>query len=125
MKYDVLNSEDPKAYRRAQTAASRANNPVQYLLNQAKYRAKKEGLEFSITLDELVIPDICPIFGIPLFFTPGRRSDNSFSLDRKDNSKGYTKDNTRVISWKGNQYKGDMSIEEVKSLLKYMEGISH
>lgn len=38
-------------------------------------------------------------------------------------SEGYTKDNTRVISWKANQYKGNMTVEEVESLLKYMKGI--
>ena len=70
----------------------------------------------------MVIPEICPVFNIPLFFTPGKRTYNSFSIDRRDNSKGYTKENVRVISWKANMYKGDLTIEEVENLLRYMKG---
>lgn len=59
---------------------------------------------------------------IPLFFSPGRRTYNSFSLDRKDNSKGYTKDNTRVISWLANGRKGDLSVKQIERLHRYVKG---
>jgi hypothetical protein len=122
LKYTVKHSEQPKEYKRQQTAESRRQNPIRYLLNQVRYRCRKTGQEFSITQKDLEVPSVCPVFNIPLFFTPGRRSKNSFSLDRKDNSKGYTKANTRVISFWANQMKGDMTIEQVEALLKYMKG---
>jgi hypothetical protein len=101
----------------------RKQNPLKYLINQARYRAKKKGEEFSIRLEDLEVPTHCPVFGIPLFFCEGKRSKNSFSLDRLDNSRGYVKDNVRIISFWANQMKGDMSIEQVEALLKYMKGI--
>lgn len=122
MKYGVSHKDDPDEYRTRQSQALRRLHPVRYLLRQAKHRAKSKGLEFNVEFEDIVIPDVCPVFGIPLFFSPGRRTANSYSLDRWDNTKGYTKENTRVISWKANQYKGDLSIDEVKNLLAYMTG---
>lgn len=100
----------------------RAENPFRAMLNVARYRAKKRGLDFDLTQEDLEIPTHCPVFGIELAYSPGRRSKHSFSLDRRDNNKGYTKDNVRVISFWANQMKGDMTIEQVESLLKYMKG---
>ena len=102
--------------------SSRCRNPTRYLFNQAKYRAKIRGQEFSISFEDLEFPELCPVFGFKLETTQGRRKDNSYSIDRLDNSKGYTKDNTRVISWKANQYKGNLTIQEVEQLLNYMKG---
>lgn len=118
-RYDKTYREDPKAYWRQH----RSNNPVSYLLNQARYRAKKIGLEFDIELSELEVPERCPVFDIPLFYSPGKRTPNSYSLDRWDNTKGYVRGNVRIISWKANQYKGDLTIKEVERLLNYMKGI--
>lgn len=87
----------------------------------AKYRARIAGLDFDIVKDELELPEFCPVFGIKLEWTPGVRSDNSFSLDRRDNTEGYTKENTRVISWKANRLKRVMSLQEIESLYNYMK----
>ena len=100
----------------------REQNPIRYLLNQARYRAKKKGEEFTVVEDDLEVPTECPVFGIPLFFTRGGRTKNSFSLDRIDNSKGYVKGDVRIISFWANQMKGDMTLEQVESLYKYMKG---
>lgn len=125
MKYHIQHKENPKEYRRRQSASLRERHPIKYLFAQAKHRAKKRGLPFTITLEELDIPTHCPVFGIPLFFSEGRRTANSYSIDRWDNTKGYVKGNVKIISWKANQYKGDMTVDEVSSLLNYMKGISH
>lgn len=122
MKYSVRHKDQPTEYKRLQSAERRRKDPVRYLLNQARYRAKKRGEEFSVSLEDLEIPETCPVFGIPLFFTPGGRSKNSFSLDRIDNSRGYVRGNVRVISFWANQMKGDMTVDQVHSLLRYMEG---
>lgn len=122
LKYGVDHREDLAEYRKRQSAARRQKDPVRYLLNQCRYRSKKLGIAFDIEKDDLVIPDVCPVFNIPLFFTPGRRTHNSFSLDRWDNTKGYVKGNVHVISWKANMYKGDLTLEEVERLYNYMKG---
>jgi len=86
MKYTVTHKENPEEYRRQQCKNYRASDPIRYLYNQAKYRAKKQGKEFSIERDDLVIPELCPILGIPMFFSEGYRTGNSLSIDRVDNS---------------------------------------
>lgn len=111
-----------KEYRKEQSRETRRKSPLRCLFNQARFRAKKKGVAFEICLDDLEIPVYCPVFGLKLQFNPGRRQDNSYSIDRLDNGKGYTKENSRVISWRANQYKGNLSIEEVESLLRYMKG---
>lgn len=81
-------------------------NPERAMLMRTKARAKRRGIDFNITLKDIVIPTHCPIFGLPLFpSTTGKKSDNSPSLDRIDSSKGYTKSNIIVISEKANNIK--------------------
>lgn len=89
------------------------------MLSGAKSRAKKKGLEFSLTKDDIEIPETCPIFGIPIKRNDGSGfHNNSPSLDRIDNNLGYTKDNVRVISNRANLLKCDASLEELELLLK-------
>ncbi len=121
MKYDIRHKDNPAEYCRRQSLERRRKDPVGYLLRQAKYRAKMLGKEFSVSKEDLEIPEFCPIMGIPLFLTEGRRGPNSYSVDRKDNSKGYTKENTRIISFLANSRKGDLTIEQVERMLRYMK----
>lgn len=123
MKYAISHKDSPKEYKRRQSIERRKRDPVGYLLTQAKYRAKKRGILFTVTRNDIEVPTHCPALGIKLEHSEGRRTHASFSLDRKDNTQGYVPGNVRVISWKANQYKGDLTIEEVRGLLRYMEGI--
>jgi len=84
----------------------RINNPEKAMFQRAKRRAKIKGIEFTITVKDIHIPDICPIFGLVLSrSTTGRLKDNSPSLDRIDSSKGYSPGNIIVISWRANKIK--------------------
>lgn len=122
MKYAISHRDNPKEYKRVESYERRQRNPIGYLLAQAKYRAKVRGIPFDVTLADIDVPTHCPVFGFELQLCRGRRQDCSYSIDRWDNSLGYVKGNVRVISWKANQYKGNMSIADVQSLLKYMQG---
>jgi hypothetical protein len=121
MKYGVSYVENPKEYKKLQSRNRRAENPIGYLIRQIKYRARMKGQDFDLVLEELEVPELCPILQIPLFFTPGGRTDNSFSIDRVDNSKGYTKNNCRIISHAANVRKGDLTIEQCERLLAYLK----
>lgn len=90
-------------------------------LNQAKRRAAAHGWDFNLTKQDIVIPDTCPVLGIPLLRTDGRLNDSSPTIDRIDSTRGYTVDNIRVISWRANRLKSDATIEELQQILKYME----
>ena len=96
------------------------NNPRAQILSAAKMRAKKKGLPFSLTIDDIVIPVVCPYFGIPLKAADGRMNDNSPSLDRISPALGYVPGNVEVISWRANRLKGDGTAEEHRIISERM-----
>lgn len=114
------NYDDNLIRARIYSKTMRTNNPVSLLLAAAKRRAKLNGLEFNITHEDIQIPQFCPVIGIPLITNAKRQNDNSPSVDRIDNTKGYVKGNVRVISWRINQRKSDMTISEILALADYI-----
>jgi hypothetical protein len=100
---------------RQKKAAARAQNPLPALVRDARYRAKRDGLEFTITTADLALPALCPILKLPLKAktgSPGAHA-NSPSIDRRDSSRGYTPDNVWIISHKANAIKNDASMEDL------------
>ena len=90
---------------------------------QAKRRAKKKGRKFDLSPIEIpIIPEFCPVLGIPIRMT-GKLTGNSPTIDRIDNTKGYVKDNIRIISYRANRLKADATIEELKLIIKDLESI--
>lgn len=97
-------------------------NPAKYMWSQAKARAKEKGLEFNIEISDIEIPEFCPVFGIKLEIGGhgrGWKNDQSPTLDRIDNTKGYIKGNILVISWKANRLKSNSTQEERQILADF------
>lgn len=96
------------------------NHPESRMLMAAKQRAKKLGLDFNLTINDIIIPDKCPLLEVP--FVAGERGnyEYTFSLDRIDPSKGYVKGNIWVITKKANTMKNNATKEE---LLKFADNI--
>lgn len=113
-KWDAENKHRQAGYRNRY----RDKYPEKTLVKKARDRCRKSGMEITITHEDILIPNVCPILLIPIIWKGGW---NAPSLDRVDNSKGYTKENTRVISWSANRWKRNLTIEDVKRLLLYME----
>lgn len=91
------------------------------LLQSAKSRAKKTGLDFNLDIDFLMSqPNVCPILSLQFDITDTNRN-TSPSLDRVDSTKGYTKVNTRLISRRANTIKNDGTIEEHERIIAYMK----
>jgi hypothetical protein len=99
-------------------------SPEKRLIYSARARAKRKEIEFSISEEDITVPDVCPILGIPLVVGSGRQSYNSPSIDRKNNNKGYVKGNVGVISLKANALKNDMSVEQIERLHRYVLGLA-
>jgi hypothetical protein len=101
--------------KREQNERWRNEHTNRYLYNSAKYRAKKHGLPFNITPDDITIPDECPALGIPLFrgSGKGRMIPNSPTLDRIFPKKGYVKGNVIVVSAQANTIKNNASAMEL------------
>ena len=94
------------------------------LLNLAKHSAKTRGLNYSLSKSD---KDIlcnrihlkCPILGIDI--TVGnKRNNNSLSIDRIDNNKGYELHNLMFCSYRANSLKSNGSIEEFEALVKFL-----
>jgi len=99
----------------------RLKNPEKYLCKIARSRAKKEGITFSITPDDIHIPEFCPVLGIKLEFSVGKHStDCSPTLDKLIPELGYVPGNISVISKRANRLKGDACLGEIESLLTWM-----
>jgi len=75
------------------------------LFSSARNRASTKNYEIDIDvkwIEERLNKGVCEMTGLTfVFVTDGKNYRNPYapSLDRKDNLKGYTKDNCRVILW--------------------------
>ena len=86
-----------------------------------KGKAKHQGYDFNLSVEDIHIPLFCPILGIELDPTAKKPAPNCLSVDRIDNSKGYVKGNVCIVSYLGNLQKRDNTIESLKRILNYME----
>lgn len=94
------------------------------LWTNLKASAKSRGIEFDLTptdIDDIGIPITCPVLGIPLIFNRGAVSDNSVSFDRIDSTRGYTRDNLVVVSYRANVLKNNASLDEMRKLLEFYD----
>lgn len=97
----------------------RSERPEAHIYFRVKTSAKKRGLPFDLELDDIEIPEYCPLLNIKLEYTSsGKAKYNTPSVDRIDSSKGYVKGNVWVISNKANIMKQDVSIEMLKTFCK-------
>lgn len=81
------------------------------LWRRIKDTSKQRGIEFNLNEEDIIIPTYCPLLEIKLEWGGSRY--NSPSVDRIDNTKGYTKDNIWVISELANRMKNTASIEQL------------
>lgn len=100
---------------KAQRRESSRRTHIHIMVAHAKARALKYGYEFDIQDSDIIIPEKCPLLNVP--FILGEKGNYEFTptIDRIDNSKGYTKDNIWIISKKANSMKNAASFEELKT----------
>lgn len=88
--------------------------------DSAKQRARKKGLPFNISLEDIIIPEFCPVLGIRLSVLSGPYSSDKATLDRIVPQKGYVKGNVVVISMKANMIKNDATSEEIRKVAEWL-----
>lgn len=93
-------------------------NYKKQILNRAKERALSKNLEFNLLESDIIIPEVCPILEVPLKIGTKGDYEYSPSIDRIDNTKGYTKDNIQIISKKANSMKNSATFKELKTFCK-------
>jgi len=87
--------------------------PSLAMLNNSKQRAKTTGIEHSLQLEDIVIPDYCPVLRIKLETGDRKSHQNAPSIDRIDNNKGYHNTNIMIMSTRANMLKKDATIDEL------------
>jgi hypothetical protein len=118
--YNGKYKKDPDAMRAYKRAEIR-RNPESYLLYQTKTRAKKRGLPFNLTHDDVKVPEKCPVLGYTLEINSGGAGHNSPTVDRIVPSEGYVKGNVQIISHRANTIKSDATAEELRKVADFME----
>lgn len=107
-----------EASRRKQAKNGDKKAILRILLRECRNKAKNRGIYCNIKVDDIDLPEYCPVFNIKLEFRGG---DNSYSLDRIDSTKDYTPDNVQVISWRANRLKNNGTLEDFKKIVEWME----
>lgn len=101
--YRIENSETWKQKSRNHHASVKGR--ARSLFNAARRRSTDRNYEFTIDLEWIetrISAGKCEITGLPFSLetrVSGHRNPYAPSLDRRDNSKGYTKENCRIILW--------------------------
>lgn len=118
------------AYRRNKySVESRGEHVIaRALLLSAKRRAKLKGFDYGLTIDDIQIPECCPLLGIKLFRGSGKVAPHSPTLDRINNDFGYVPGNVWVISHRANCSKSDLTVNELlylaNRLKERLEGVA-
>ena len=96
-------------------------DPRKNMLRSAHSRARKKGLPFNLTLEDIVIPERCPVLGTILVTGEGKPTKNSPTLDKFRPEFGHTKSNVSVISYRANAIKNDATLEELERIVEWMK----
>ena len=111
---------DLKERERLRNVARRLNNPERFMWERAKRRAAKSGIPFDIEIEDVFIPERCPVFGTPFRYGEGATLPESPSLDRIIPRLGYVKGNVAVISHRANAIKNNATSEELQTVARWV-----
>jgi hypothetical protein len=101
-------------------------------IQRIKRRSKIKKIKFDIDknwLKNKIINGRCEVTNIKFNLDIKKVENNPFypSIDRITPSKGYTKDNCKLVIWAYNVLKADHTVDEVKKFaegfIKYYEGL--
>ena len=96
-------------------------NFVSLMVSRAKQRSVKYNVPFSITNEDIIVPEKCPLLNVPLIL--GVKGDYQYSpsIDRINPLKGYVVGNIRVISTLANTMKNNATAEQLLTFSKNIE----
>ena len=115
---------DRKEYHKTRYKNWRQKASLEEIMFRAiRDRATRAKIQFLITVEDIKIPEYCPIFTwIKLEkWEEGKDINNSPSVDRINPLKPYTKDNIQIISYKANRIKNNASFKELILLGRWAE----
>lgn len=118
-----LKKRNPEIYEKERLAMykARKKDPVRFMLYDAKVRSKKHRIPFEQDCVDLMLPEVCPVLGIPLIPADGCVSPGSPTLDKYIPELGYIKGNVNIISHKANTMKLNATTSEIELLVAWMK----
>ena len=93
------------------------------MLCAAKWRAKRDGVPFDLTLRnvlDLLSTGRCPVFDVPYRLGGGCNSDYSPSLDKFNPILGYVVGNVYVISNLANRIKTNATPDQIRKVAEWV-----
>ncbi|MBL1141851.1 MAG: hypothetical protein HND53_07455 [Proteobacteria bacterium] len=111
---------------RIRLAEYKKNYPEKVMLANFRTSAKKQGISINLTsewIKEKLDKGVCEASGLPIVKKPylkgdrGRRTFYAASLDRIDNSLGYTQENCRIVCWGYNLIKNNYTDRDVNAFV--------
>lgn len=105
---------------RAKKSAKRLKieRPEWHIFYRLRVRSKRSGVPFDLDIEDIVIPELCPLLNIPLKIYENGSSFDTPSVDRIDSNKGYVKGNVWIISYLANRMKQNATREQLKVFAK-------
>jgi hypothetical protein len=99
---------------------SGSRDHLHIMLGNARRRSKKRGAPCSIVIEDIaeLMVDTCPILGFHLEVGDGNWQ-NSPSMDRIDNTKGYEKGNVIIVSRLANVIKNQATPSQIKKVADF------
>ena len=94
---------------------------LKWIWQNAKQRATRKKIPFSIKEENIFVPEICPIFGIPILRGKEKFCENPPSLDQIQVGVGYVSENVAVISYRANQIKNNGTPQEHRKIADWMD----
>lgn len=113
----------PKAPKREASKRRHRADPRKRMVLQARRRAKKRGIPCTLTDNDVVIPEFCPVFGTRLQVGTRQSKRNAPSIDLIKYETGYVPGNIRVISHRANTLRSNATVEELEKVLAYSRGL--
>lgn len=104
--------------RASERQKAKKSNNVQYrLLAQSRRSAASRDIEHSLTEEDIIVPELCPVLGVPMLY----KTPYTATIDRIDSTKGYVKGNIQLMSWKANTMKSNATEEELQLFAAWVE----
>ena len=89
------------------------------MLSTVKSRARRINVPFNLNIEDIVIPEYCPVLGIKIERSNQSFSSSSPSIDRIIPELGYVSGNIVIVSNRANLLKSDATIDELMALADY------
>lgn len=103
--------------------SQRKTNPEKFLLTSARRRARETNRSFSLSLADIRMPEVCPVFKKPLVFGSGKCHPFSPSIDSIRPELGYVPGNIAIISLRANSIKQNATPEEIRLVADWLEKV--